>query len=157
MRVLILSIGRWKRGPQRALYDEYRARLAWPVELREIEERRALPPAKLKPREAELLLAALPAERARHAVVALDAGGKTLTSEAFAARLGRWRDEGRAGVAFLIGGADGLAPTALAAADFTLSLGALTWPHLLVRGMLMEQLYRAQQILAGHPYHRGGV
>lgn len=157
MRILILSIGRWKRGPQRALYDEYRARLAWPVELREIEERRALPPAKLRTREAELLLAALPSDRARTAVVALDAGGKPLSSEAFAARLGRWRDEGRAGVAFLIGGADGLAPAALAAADFTLSLGALTWPHLLVRGMLMEQLYRAQQILAGHPYHRGGV
>jgi 23S rRNA (pseudouridine1915-N3)-methyltransferase len=157
MRILILSIGRWKRGPQRALYDEYRGRLAWPVELREIEERRSLPPAKLKARESELLLAALPAERARIAVVALDAGGKPLSSDAFAARLGRWRDEGRAGTAFLIGGADGLAPTALAAADLTLSLGALTWPHLLVRGMLMEQLYRAQQILAGHPYHRGGL
>lgn len=156
MRVLILSIGRWKRGPQRALYDEYRERLDWPVELREIEERRALPPAKLKSREGELLLAALPADRARTAVVALDAGGKSLTSEAFAGRLGRWRDEGRAGVAFLIGGADGLSPGVLEAADLTLSLGALTWPHLLVRGMLMEQLYRAQQILAGHPYHRGG-
>lgn len=156
MRILILSIGRWKRGPQRALYDEYRERLGWPVELREIEERRTLPPAKLRSREGELLLAALPADRARTAVVALDPGGKSLTSEAFAARLGRWRDEGRAGVAFLIGGADGLAPGVLEAADLTLSLGALTWPHLLVRGMLVEQLYRARQILAGHPYHRGG-
>jgi 23S rRNA (pseudouridine1915-N3)-methyltransferase len=157
MRILILSIGRWKRGAQRALYEEYRGRLSWPVELREIEERRPLPPAKLKLRETELLLGALPADRARTAVVALDAKGKTLASEAFAARLGRWRDEGRASIAFLIGGADGLAPAALEAADFALSLGALTWPHLLVRGMLMEQLYRAQQILAGHPYHRGGL
>ena len=157
MRILILSVGRWKRGPLRALYDEYRARLAWPVELRELEERRSLPPVKLKARETELLLTALPSDRARTAVVALDAGGRSLSSEAFAARLGRWRDDGRADIVFLIGGADGLAPAALAAADLTLSLGAFTWPHLLVRGMLMEQLYRAQQILAGHPYHRSGV
>jgi 23S rRNA (pseudouridine1915-N3)-methyltransferase len=156
MRILVLSIGRWKKGPQRALYEDYRARLDWPVELREIEERRALPPAQLKARETELLLAALPADRARTAVVALDARGKALDSEEFARRLGRWRDEGRAGIAFLIGGAEGLGPAALETADLVLSFGALTWPHLLVRGMLLEQLYRARQILAGHPYHRGG-
>jgi 23S rRNA (pseudouridine1915-N3)-methyltransferase len=156
MRVLVLSIGRWKKGPQRALYEEYRGRLDWPVELREIEARRALPPAQLKARETELLLAALPADRARTAVVALDARGTALDSEQFARRLERWRDQGRARIAFLVGGADGLAHEALAAADLVLSFGALTWPHLLVRGMLMEQLYRAQQILAGHPYHRGG-
>jgi len=155
MRILVLSAGRWKKSAPKALYEEYRARLDWPVELREIEERRALPPARLKARETELLLAALPADRGRVAVVALDARGKALGSEEFARRLGRWRDEGRS-IAFLIGGADGLGPEALAAADLVLSLGALTWPHLLVRGMLLEQLYRAQQILAGHPYHRGG-
>lgn len=156
MRILILSIGRWKAGAQRALYEEYRGRIAWPVELREIEERRKLPPVQLKARENESLLAALPAPRANLAVVALDPIGKALTSEAFAARLGAWRDEGRATVAFLIGGADGLTLQARKAADLVLSLGAFTWPHLLVRGMLAEQLYRAQQILAGHPYHRGG-
>ncbi|MGD9742298.1 MAG: 23S rRNA (pseudouridine(1915)-N(3))-methyltransferase RlmH [Dongiaceae bacterium] len=156
MRILILSVGRWKAGPQRALYEAYRERIAWPVELREIEERKRLPPAALKARESALLLAALPAARADFALVALDPTGKAMTSEAFAARLGAWRDEGRGTIAFLIGGADGLAPEARKAADLVLSFGAPTWPHLLVRGMLAEQLYRAQQILAGHPYHRGG-
>jgi len=87
--------------------------------------------------------------------VALDAGGKQFSSEAFAARLAAWRESGAAELAFLIGGADGIAETVLTRADFILSLGAMTWPHLLARVMLLEQLYRAQQIIAGHPYHRG--
>ena len=69
-------------------------------------------------------------------------------------RLAGWRDAGNSAVAFAIGGADGLGTAVIERADAVLSLGAMTWPHLLVRGMLLEQLYRAQQILAGHPYHR---
>jgi 23S rRNA (pseudouridine1915-N3)-methyltransferase len=102
-------------------------------------------------REAALILAALPSA-AR--LVALDERGAPWTSRQFADRLGGWRDAGSAALAFAIGGADGLGPAVIDRADAVLSLGAMTWPHFLVRGMLLEQLYRAQQILAGHPYHR---
>ena len=88
-------------------------------------------------------------------VVALDGSGKALTSEAFAARLARIRDDGASVVAFLIGGADGHGASVLTRADTVLSLGPMTWPHLLVRAMLAEQLWRAASILSGHPYHRG--
>jgi 23S rRNA (pseudouridine1915-N3)-methyltransferase len=154
MRILIGAVGRWKAGPTRDLFDDYRQRLTWPVELKEVEEKRTLPEAQLKAREAELLLAALPRGSGGLVTVALDEKGQNLGSEAFAGRIGKWRDEGRATIAFLIGGAAGHGSAVLEAADLKLALGAMTWPHLLVRGMLMEQLYRAQQILAGHPYHR---
>ena len=117
----------------------------------ELEEKRSLPAAQLKDREADLLLAALPAE-AR--LVALDEGGATWTSRDLAKRIAGWRDGGVAAAAFAIGGADGLGKRVLERADDILALGTMTWPHFLVRGMLLEQLYRAQQIIAGHPYHR---
>lgn len=157
MRIAILSIGRARGRPEAALFEEYRRRLAWPVVLQELEERRKLPPTQLMVREAELLLAALPPRSGRSLVVALDRQGEMPGSETFAARLAQWRDRGIAELYFLIGGADGLAPAALARADFRMSLGPMTWPHFLVRVLLAEQLYRAQQILAGHPYHRGGA
>ncbi|HXQ51484.1 MAG TPA: 23S rRNA (pseudouridine(1915)-N(3))-methyltransferase RlmH [Stellaceae bacterium] len=152
MRIVVLAVGRAKAGPMKALERHYAERIQWPLAIREVEERRKLPPAELKEREGALLLAAIP----RDAVaVALDAKGASLSSEAFAQRLARWRDGGAADVAFLIGGADGLSDAVRRQAALVLSLGAMTWPHLLARGMLLEQLYRAQQILAGHPYHRG--
>jgi 23S rRNA (pseudouridine1915-N3)-methyltransferase len=151
MRLLVAAVGRLRPGPLRALQDEYAGRLSWPLIVREVEEKRNLPTAERKLREAALLLALLPRDAT---VVALDERGSVLASSAFAARLGRWRDGGVTDLAFLIGGADGLAEPALARAALRLSLGAMTWPHFLVRGMLLEQLYRAQQILAGHPYHR---
>jgi len=110
-----------------------------------------LPAAALKAREAQLILEALPAG-AR--LIALDEGGALWSSRALSERLAAWRDQGVAELAFAIGGADGLGAAVFDRADATLSLGPMTWPHLLVRGMLLEQLYRAQQILAGHPYHR---
>ena len=152
MDILIAAVGRWKSMPARALYEEYAARSAWPIALREVEEKRKLPEAALKEREAALLLATLPRRDCR--VVALDGGGRGLSSPAFAALLGGWRDAGTATVAFLIGGAAGHGAAVAARADLMLSLGPPTWPHLLVRGLIAEQLYRAQQILAGHPYHR---
>ena len=125
--------------------------MVWPLKLVEVEEKKRLPPAELKEAEGRLLLAAVPA---RAAVWALDGRGKTLGSEALAEALGKRQDAGEADLALLIGGADGLADAVLQKAQLRLSLGAMTWPHMLVRGMLTEQLYRAQQILAGHPYHR---
>lgn len=151
MRITVVAVGRIKAGPERSLAEHFEARINWPVNLREVEERKKLPPADLRDREGELLLAACPPGSV---IITLDEHGKALTSRAFAKRLGDWRDEGRPDVAFLIGGADGLAKKVLKQSVLSLSFGSMTWPHMLVRGMLFEQIYRAQQILAGHPYHR---
>ena len=150
MRLTIACIGRAGRGPERGLYEHYAGRIRWPLALRELEEKKKLPPAELIRREGALLLGAVPDNAVR---VALDRRGKILDSEAFARRLGGWRDDG-ADVAFLIGGADGHGEPLLGQASLVLSFGAMTWPHLLARAMLAEQIYRAQQVLAGHPYHR---
>jgi 23S rRNA (pseudouridine1915-N3)-methyltransferase len=143
-----------KTGPERALYEHYAARVRPAIAMSEVEEKRPLTGAALKAREADLLLAALGEAKGKHAIVALDEGGKTFSSRDFAQRLQRFEDDGAGEIAFLIGGADGHGDAVLQRADLKLSLGAMTWPHMLVRGMLAEQLYRAQQILAGHPYHR---
>ena len=111
-----------------------------------------MPPAQLKAREAELILAAMPADA--H-LIALDEKGAGWSSRELAERFAAWRDRGVATLAFAIGGADGLGQAVTGRADAVVSFGAMTWPHLFVRVMLLEQLYRAQQILAGHPYHRG--
>ena len=129
----------------------YAGRIVPPVTIVELEEKRRLPPAELKAREAELILGALPGG-AR--LVALDRSGAAWTSPEFASRLATWRDGGASALAFAIGGAEGLAPAVIERADAVMSLGKMTWPHFLARCMLLEQLYRAQQILAGHPYHR---
>ncbi len=159
MRLLLLAVGRLRAGPAKDLFQDYRSRLRPPLELIEVEERRPLAGTELMRREGELLLAQLARRRARaagrSAVVALDEAGEALDTRAFARRLSAWRERGIEEVAFLVGGADGLAPEVRAAADLALSLGPMTWPHLLVRALLAEQLYRAQQIQAGHPYHRG--
>jgi 23S rRNA (pseudouridine1915-N3)-methyltransferase len=151
MRLTILAVGRMKQGPERDLFRHYLDRIGWDVELREIEEKRPLPPAQLISRETELLRAAIP-KGVR--IVALDSGGRALTSPDLADRLSQWRDVADDPVVFLIGGADGLEPSLVKQADLALSFGAVTWPHMLVRALLAEQIYRAQQILAGHPYHR---
>ncbi len=156
MRLLIATAGKWKAGgkagPERALFEHYAGRIAFALELREIEEKKKLKPQALKKREGELLLAQVPDGAV---VVALDEAGKTLSSAAFAEKLRIWRDNGIKDVAFIIGGADGLDETVKKRADLVISFGSQTWPHLLVRGLLAEQLYRAECILSGHPYHRG--
>lgn len=151
MRLSIAAVGRMKAGADKTLFDDYTRRLSWPFALREVEEKRALPPAERTRKEGEMLLAQV-AEGAR--IVVLDERGKTISSEAFAEKLGGWRDEGISETAFLIGGADGHSPVVREKASLLLSFGSMTWPHMLVRVMLAEQLYRAQSILAGHPYHR---
>ncbi len=157
MKLRLLAVGRMGKGkPEAALIEEYRQRLTWPLTIQEVEEKRPLPPPALKKREGELLLAALaPGGKAgRQAVVVLDERGKVLGSRDFAQRLQTWQDSGVTEAVFVIGGADGHDPAVREKADLLLSLGAMTWPHQLVRVLLAEQLYRAQQILAGHPYHR---
>jgi 23S rRNA (pseudouridine1915-N3)-methyltransferase len=150
VRLTICSVGRLKTGPERELIAKYTKRIQWPLDILEVEERRKLSPPELKCREGELLVGAIPAGVIR---VAMDERGKTLSSEIFAEKLGAWRDQGR-DIAFLIGGADGLSPEHRKNADLVLSFGAATWPHMLARVMLVEQIYRAQEILLGHPYHR---
>ncbi|MBC7950994.1 MAG: 23S rRNA (pseudouridine(1915)-N(3))-methyltransferase RlmH [Rhodospirillaceae bacterium] len=151
MRIWLAAIGRAKPGPELDLFTQYARRLTPPLTLKEVEEKRPLPVLERKQREAELLLAAIPAGAT---VVALDERGKSLGSEVFAERMGRWRDDGVGDVAFLIGGADGHGDAVRTRADLLLGLGAMTWPHMLVRAMVAEQLWRAQAILSGHPYHR---
>jgi 23S rRNA (pseudouridine1915-N3)-methyltransferase len=144
VKLLVAAVGRMRPGPLRELQDEYLKRLGGTVALVEVEERRKGPG--LERREAERLLAAIPAGMR---LVALDERGTTLSSPDFARRLAEWND-----AAFVIGGADGLDEAVRERASFRLAFGAATWPHLLCRVMLLEQLYRARSILAGHPYHR---
>ncbi|MES2712281.1 MAG: 23S rRNA (pseudouridine(1915)-N(3))-methyltransferase RlmH [Pseudomonadota bacterium] len=145
----LLAIGRLKPGPEATLFAHYNARLRPPLAVTEFAEARGSP-AEIRRREGEALLAAItPGTLA----VALDLGGEAPGSEALAAMLARWTYAGRS-LAFLIGGAEGLDPAVLSRADARISLGPMTWPHFLVRGLLAEQLYRAQMIQQGHPYHR---
>lgn len=150
MRLTICTVGRLKAGPERDLIAKYTKRVQWPLEIIEVEERRKLSPAELRNREGELLSGVLPAGAIR---IAMDERGKALSSQHLADKLGAWRDQGR-DIAFLIGGAGGLSPEHRNNADLVLSFGTATWPHMLARVMLVEQIYRAQGILAGHPYHR---
>jgi 23S rRNA (pseudouridine1915-N3)-methyltransferase len=151
IRIRLLAIGKLRSGPFAELQALYAGRIAPRPAIVEIEARQRLPTAALKCREAALILGALPSG-AR--LVALDRSGALWSSRDLADRLAAWRDRGVADLAFAIGGADGLGAAVLDRAAARLSLGPMTWPHPLVRGMLLEQLYRAQQILAGHPYHR---
>ncbi len=159
MRLAILAVGRLKDGPERTLYLTYAKRLdeagralaLGPLTLAELPEGRAQTAPQRREDEAHRLL-----ERAHDAsvTVALDGGGKALSSEAFARWLGAQRDDGARGAAFLIGGPDGHGAEVLKTAQLKLSLGPMTLPHGLARIVLAEQLYRATTILAGHPYHR---
>ena len=162
MRVLIAAVGRGKKeaADETASAHTYLknaellgARLGLgPVGLCEVEDRGARADDRRKAREGELLLRQIP-EGAM--LVALDCGGRELSSEKFAEWLGQSRDQGVRNLVFVIGGADGLSDEVTARAQWRLSLGAMTWPHMLARLMLAEQIYRAVTILANHPYHRG--
>ena len=154
MQLVLAAVGRARPGPERALFEHYRGRLGWSLVVKEVEEKRPLSVAERVAREGELLLAQVPNGAA---LIVLDERGKTLESTKFAQRLAAWRDEGRSHLTFLIGGADGHSENIRNRADFLLSLGMMTWHLMLVRGMLVEQLYRAECILANHPYHRGRI
>ena len=152
MHILIAAVGRAKDGPERVLLESYLARLPWKVTLKEVELKKKELAADVRRKlEGEALLAALlPDTR----VIALDERGKNEGSEAFAKRLGQWRDDGTRTIAFIIGGADGLDEAVRKRANAVISFGAVTWPHMLMRALLAEQLFRAHTILTGHPYHR---
>ncbi len=155
MRAHLLSVGERMPDWLAQGFAEYQKRLApWlPLQLREIRlaRGRTLSPAQARAAEAEALLAALPREAW---IIALDARGTPWSSEQLAERMAAWRMGGR-DVYLLIGGAEGLADTVLQRAHARWSLGPLTLPHMLVRVIVAEQLYRAASLLAGHPYHRG--
>ncbi len=151
MQILLTAIGRCKSGPELALFEHYAGRVPWKITVKECELKKPLATDARRGKEAELLLAACKDSDYR---IALDEKGEQLGSAKFAAHLKRMRDDGMRKIAFIIGGADGLHESVLARADLMLSLGRLTWPHMLVRGLLAEQLYRAHTILSGHPYHR---
>jgi 23S rRNA (pseudouridine1915-N3)-methyltransferase len=151
MRVTIAAVGRDRSGPTRELFDDYCRRCPWPVRLREVSAAAHGPPERRLAEEAGRLASAVPRDAV---VITLDETGRNLTSRALATRIAAWQRQGRAELAFLIGGPDGLDPALIARADLVLALGRMTWPHRLVRVLLAEQLYRAGTILAGHPYHR---
>ncbi len=155
MRVHIVAVGRLRKGPELMLVEDYlarfgktgRARGLGPAKVIEVEDKKGGGMAA----EALLLERAVP----KGALLCImDERGREMSSPDFARQLGAWRDNGRQDVAFVIGGADGLDPTFRAKADFALSFGKMVWPHMLVRVMLSEQLYRAASIAAGSPYHR---
>jgi 23S rRNA (pseudouridine1915-N3)-methyltransferase len=159
MRLVVISIGRLKQGPERELAQRYRERFDdigrklgfQGLEIHEIAESRARDAARRIAEEAAAISAAIPL---KSVLVALDERGDNIDSAAFARQLGRWRDEAVPSTIFAIGGADGLSPDLRRKAKLRIAFGSATWPHQMVRVMLLEQLYRAATILAGHPYHR---
>lgn len=136
----IVARGRIGRGPEAELVDRYMKRIGWPTRITELPDKGG----KMPPRDPGTM------------IVALDEKGEQLGSLAFAERLRAWRDEGRREARFLIGAADGLDAEVRADADLLFAFGKATWPHLMARAMLAEQLWRATSILANHPYHREG-
>jgi 23S rRNA (pseudouridine1915-N3)-methyltransferase len=159
MRLVIIAIGRLKQGPERELAERYRERIDdigrklgfRGLEVLEIPESRARDAATRMAEEAAAISGAIPE---KSVLVALDERGQNIDSAAFARHLGRWRDQAVGSTIFVIGGADGLSPDLRRKAKLSIAFGSATWPHQMVRVMLLEQVYRAATILAGHPYHR---
>ena len=140
MQLHIIARGKIGRGPEAELVDRYVKRIAWPVKLTELPDKGGRPPP---PPDGSV-------------TILLDEKGEALSSMELAKRLERWRDDGKREARFLIGAADGFGDAERKQADLLLSFGRATWPHLLARAMLAEQLFRATSILANHPYHREG-
>ena len=151
MKLILAAVGRAKGGPEARLYDRFAGRLRTPLNLIEVDEKRPFEGAERQRREAGLLLRAVPGDAF---VAALDEHGRAFSSRDFAGWYRERLESGVGALAFVIGGAGGLHADIKKRADQLIAFGPMTWPHLLVRGMLAEQLYRAEQIAAGHPYHR---
>ena len=153
MRVTILSIGKFENSPHKAVFENYLKRLKWKVELKEFDLKNSnnLSSEVKKREESELLLKAL---KANSKLIACDENGKQFKSRDFAKILSESAIRGDSDLTFVIGGSDGLAEEILKKAALKISFGLATLPHLMVRSVLVEQLYRAQTIIEGHPYHR---
>jgi 23S rRNA (pseudouridine1915-N3)-methyltransferase len=151
VRIIIAAVGRLKRGPEADLIAAYAKRLPWSLEIHEVEFRGKLDAVSRLQKETDALLDCV--KNAAH-VIALDERGKSFSSRKLAEHLQDRQDTGEAEIAFVIGGADGLSDGLRKRADLALSFGTATWPHMLVRVMAVEQIYRAHTILSGHPYHR---
>ncbi len=153
MRITILSIGKFENSPQKAVFENYFKRLKWKVELRELELKNAqnMSVAKIKEGEGELILKAW---KPSSKLIALDEHGKQFTSLEFAKLFSDMAVNGDSDVTFVIGGSDGLSSEVLQKAAMKISFSKMTFPHLMVRAVLIEQLYRAESIIKGHPYHR---
>ena len=155
MHLTVIAVGRLKKGPQSQQVENYLKRCPWPVKIVEVEEKRPIKGAERLSREGDLILKALSSIGADNAhIIALDERGKSMRSVKFAEHIRAHQDRGVPHLIFLIGGAEGYDPRVRARADFCLSFGDMTWPHMMVRVMLVEQLYRASCILSGHPYHK---
>lgn len=142
MLLHIIARGRIGRSPEGELVDRYMKRLKWPAKITELPDTGGTAPA---------------ATTTPSRTILLDETGDMLTSTQFADLLGRWRDDGVRELRLCLGAADGFTPQERAVADRAVAFGRATWPHLMARAMLAEQLYRATTILAGHPYHRDGI
>ena len=151
MKILILAVGKCGRSPEADLIERYRTRLPWTLDIREFTEKKTGSADAHKEAEADQILAAIP-DGAK--VIALDERGKTLASQALAQQVTNWQNQSVSTLVFVIGGADGLSKRVRERADLVISFGAMTWPHMMVRAMLAEQIYRVWSITAGHPYHR---
>lgn len=154
MYVQVICIGKDRREEFAPAIARYGKQLPWQVKI--IEKQPKKPNVPIEQRMAEEAALMLAAAQGADIRIALDERGKVMDSESFARQLGQWRDQGQGNIAFFIGGADGLHVDLLAQCQLKLAFGAMTWPHQLVRLMLVEQLYRAYTILSGHPYHRAG-
>ena len=152
MNLTIIAIGKMKKGsPEKSLIDTYVKQSLWPIRVVELEEKKSLTGAALKQAESELLLKHVP-QGAK--IIALDERGINISSRDFTSKLLHWQDTGTREVALLIGGADGHADVVRNRADLILSFGKMTMPHMLMRAVLCEQLYRAYTISIRHPYHK---
>jgi 23S rRNA (pseudouridine1915-N3)-methyltransferase len=143
MKIKILSIGKWKACPERELFELYKKRITWELTLQELDPK--------KNDEAEIILKSLPENTF---TIALDECGKQFSSIELSEQMDSWMSHGTSHITFVIGGADGLSSSILNKADLKLSFGKMTYPHMMVRPILAEQIYRVETILKGHPYHR---
>jgi len=151
MRITLAVIGRVRTSPESELIARYRKQLSWQLDIKEFEAKKGLTGQARIQAEADWLLQTT---ESCHKKRALDERGQALSSIAFAQHIEAWQNDGCSHLGIIIGGADGLAPEVRQHAALILSFGKLTWPHMLARAMLCEQLYRAQSILRNHPYHR---
>jgi 23S rRNA (pseudouridine1915-N3)-methyltransferase len=155
MKISIISIGKFENSPHKQVFETYIKRLKWKVELKELDLKNSqnLSVTKIKEGEGALILKVL---KPSSKLIVLDEDGKQFSSVAFAKMISDFAVVGDSNLSFVIGGSDGLSEEVLQKSNLKISFGKMTFPHLMVRAILAEQLYRAQSIIAGHPYHREG-